>query len=150
MTLLPSPSDDYAAPAGMRLSKDAWDAALTSIGARLRSLEEIEADLQAVIDGLTGQALATISANIAPQIAAIRETIVDLNNDIALAEAAVVQLIATQLPADNIVSTPVNGVAATNVQAAIAELGGDVIALNTAISATPTRGATIALALALG
>lgn len=147
MTSLPSPTDDYAAPPDMRLSKEAWDAALTSIGARLRSLEAVEADLQAVIDGLTTQALDTIAANVAPQIATIRETIVDLGNDIALAEAAVAQLIATTLPASNIVFTPANGVAAVNVQGAIAELASDVTALNAGVAGATSRSLSYALAL---
>lgn len=80
---LPSPADDYAAPQGMRLNPAAWNAALVSVGVRLRAIEAQRTDLQALIDAGTDQALAVIQANVAPQLAAINATIDVAADDLA-------------------------------------------------------------------
>jgi hypothetical protein len=143
MTQLPSPDTDYAAPLDMALTKASWDAAMVSIGTRLRGLEAVEADFQTVVEQLEGQALAVIQTNIAPILATLREEIIELRAQILLAEDAVSILLAGNLPAENILFTPAAGIAANNVQAALVEVANDV-------AAAPTAGTAIALALALG
>lgn len=57
----------------MALTKASWDAAMTSIGERLRAREALEATFQALIDLGLGQAIAAVQNEIAP-IAAQAQT----------------------------------------------------------------------------
>lgn len=91
---LPSPNDDYTAPERMALNEAAWNAALNSIGARIRALEAVKADFNALIALGTGQALAVIQANVAPQLAALDETILALSAAASAAEDRVATLLA--------------------------------------------------------
>lgn len=102
---LPSSADDYKAPAGMALTEAAWDAALTSVGARLRALEAVRADFEALIALGTGQALEVIAANVGPQLDAIRATIDQLTADAALAEDIVAAINSGSIPASVVAET---------------------------------------------
>jgi hypothetical protein len=95
---LPSPSNDYEAAIDMPLTKATWDAALTSVGARLRAAEAIRADFQALIDGGTSQALAMIIANVGPQITALAA-------EVAAAQHVLDILLSGNIPADYITET---------------------------------------------
>lgn len=90
MSNLPERSNDYAAPNNMPLNKAAWDAAFADpangLGPRVRAIEAQRADLQALIDAGTGQALAVIQANVAPQLAATQTTVDGLNAQIHAAQ----------------------------------------------------------------
>lgn len=66
---LPTPDNDYAAPANMTLNKASWDAAMTSIGERLRAREALEASFQTLINLGVGQAIAAVQNEIAPTAA---------------------------------------------------------------------------------
>ncbi|MBG0802831.1 hypothetical protein IYW40_15295 [Methylocystis sp. H4A] len=96
---LPSPNNDYAAPANMTLNKASWDAAMTSIGERLRAREELEASFQNLISLGVGQAIAAVQNEIAPTAAQAQahaqqiETLLDI-------------LLATSIPATLISVTP--------------------------------------------
>lgn len=124
-TQLPSASNDYAAPQGMRLNKAAWDSAMVDIGLRLREIEGRAQDLQGVIDAGVGAALEMIAENVAPEIVNLNAMISSLEAQIALAEDAVASILATQLPATNITFTPDGTLSSTNVQAAVAELASE-------------------------
>lgn len=91
---LPSPDDDYAAPLDARLNKAFWDAALKSVGARIRALEAVKADWEELINQGTGQALAVIQANVEPQLAALTAVINQLKAEVAAAEDAIAVIIA--------------------------------------------------------
>ncbi len=102
---LPSPTDDYKAPPAMALTEAAWDAALTSVGARLRALEAVRADFEALIALGTGQALEVIAANVAPQLGAVRATLDQLTADAAAAEDIVAAINSGSIPASVIEET---------------------------------------------
>jgi hypothetical protein len=53
----------------MTLNKASWDAAMTSIGARLREREALEASFEALIDIGVGQAIAAVQSEIGPTAA---------------------------------------------------------------------------------
>jgi hypothetical protein len=99
---LPSASNDYVAPADMRLDRASWDAALTSIGQRLRAAEAIRANFEALIALGTGQALQVISANVAPQLQTVSQTLAQLQADIAAAEDAIADLITGAVPMSSV------------------------------------------------
>lgn len=101
---LPSPDSDYAAPHDMRLNKAAWDAALVSVGLRLRALEAVRASFEALIDLGTGQALQVIQANVAPELQAMRTALAALQTAMAEAEDQVHAIITGSIPASAIVA----------------------------------------------
>lgn len=86
---LPSPENDYAAPGDPYLNRAFWDAALTSVGARIRALEAVKANWEELIAQGTGQALAVIQANVEPQLVALTAIIDQLKADVAAAEDAI-------------------------------------------------------------
>ncbi len=104
-SLLPSPADDYAAPQDMRLNKAAWDAALVSVGARLRALEAVKASFEALIALGTGQALEVIQANVAPQLSALRQALAGLESEIAQAQDQIHDIIIGSVPASAVTET---------------------------------------------
>jgi len=95
---LPSPADDYAAPQAMRVNRAVWDSVFGSIGTRLRALEAVQADFEALITAGTGQALASIAANIEPELVAARAALTQLQADTAAAEDAVAAIVAGSIP----------------------------------------------------
>jgi hypothetical protein len=104
-SLLPSPNDDYAAPADMRLNRAAWDAALVSVGTRLRALEAVKADFEALIALGTSQALAVISENVEPQLASVTAALDVLEQAMAEAEDTILQIITGSVPASAVIET---------------------------------------------
>lgn len=145
MTQLPSPDTDYAAPLDMALTKASWDAAMVSIGTRLRGLEAVEADFQTVVEQLEGQALAVIQTNIAPILATLREEIIELRAQILLAEDAVSILTQGNVFAESVTFVPDGGIAAGNVQEALVEVAGDI-----QVARSEARAPAITFAIALG
>lgn len=105
MSDLPSSSDDYAATDATPLSKAVWNAVFGSIGARLRALEAVEASFQALIDLGTTQALASIAANIEPELAAARATLQTFMAEAAAAEDVVAAIANGTLPASAVMET---------------------------------------------
>lgn len=102
---LPSASNDYAATTGAALSLAFWNAVMSSIGTRLRGLEAQRADLQAVIDAGTTQALAMVAENIAPQLDAVGSIIASLNAQFALLEDNVANLLSGNITTDDVAET---------------------------------------------
>lgn len=125
---LPSPDNDYEAPLDAHLNKAFWDAALTSVGARIRALEAVKADWEELINTGTGQALAVIQANVEPQLAALTAVIDQLKANVSAAEDAIAVINAGGINMSSVV-----GLSAalalkadlTYVDAAIAALKGD-------------------------
>jgi adenylosuccinate lyase len=150
MTSLPSPNNDYAAPANMPLTKAAWDAAMVSIGERLRAVEALEADLQSVIDAGVASGQAAIADALAPILAQYADEAQALRDQIALAEDQLAAISAGGVVAANISVSPIVGLSATNGQAAFSEIVALVNGTSDGLSARPTKGTVIALALALG
>lgn len=104
---LPSPNNDYAAPAGMQLSRAAWDAALVSIGQRLRAMEAISADFEELIQVGTSQALAVIATNVEPQLVAVDAAVARLTADVAAAEDVIQAILIGSIPASVVTETAV-------------------------------------------
>lgn len=102
---LPSPDDDYAANGDPYLNKAFWDAALTSIGARLRAIEAVKADWEELISLGTGQALAVIQANIEPQLVQLTAVIDHLKAEVALAQDAIAAITVGSVPATAVYET---------------------------------------------
>ncbi|KAF0136641.1 MAG: bacteriophage tail fiber protein [Methylocystaceae bacterium] len=96
---LPTPDNDYAAPANMTLNKASWDAAMTSIGERLRAREALEASFQNLINLGVGQAIAAVQNEIAPTAAQAQAHAQQI-------EAFLDALLATSIPATLISVTP--------------------------------------------
>lgn len=99
---LPTPDNDYAAPIRMQLNKAAWDAAMVSIGERLRAMEAMATDLQAVIDAGTTQALQMISDTVAPNLAAVQSDIDAANAALADFQTEFDTVVAGGVGADNV------------------------------------------------
>lgn len=99
---LPSPAKDYAAPQALRVNRVVWDAVFASIGARLRALEGVRADFEALITAGTGQALASIAANVEPELVAARAALTQLQADTAAAEDAVAAIVAGSIPLSSV------------------------------------------------
>ncbi len=97
-SVLPGPADDYTAPDAMDLTEAAWNAAFNSIGTRLRALEGVRADFEGLIAVGTGQALASIAANVEPELVSARAALAQLQADTALAEDIVQQIVTGSVP----------------------------------------------------
>lgn len=123
MTSLPSPADDYAAPASMDLTKAAWDATFGSIGARLRALETLDASLQAIIDAGVDAGHQSIADSLAPLVAQYQAEVQILRDQIALAEDQLAAISEAGVVAANVSVSPIDGLNdIQNAQAALAEL----------------------------
>ncbi len=142
-SLLPSPDNDYTAPEKMKLSEAAWNATMNSIGARIRTLEALRVEWETLISLGTGQALEVISANVAPQLAALTETLSGLQADVTAAEDAIAGIVSGSVPMAS-VSGLVTALAA---KVAIADLTTTVANLTASI-ATKATPADIATAVA--
>ena len=137
---LPVASDDYAAPNGMVLSKAAWDAALTDIGARLRAAEAVRANFDALIASGTGDALAVIEANVGPTLAALEASIATAQAEMTTALGQIATLLAGSIAADHVNFTPAGTISSTTAQAAITEVATDAAAaLVAAVAAMMTH-----------
>jgi hypothetical protein len=99
---LPSPDDDYSAPLDAHLNKAFWDAALTSVGARIRALEAIKVEWETLIAQGTGQALAVIQANVEPQLVELTTIIDQLKTDVSAAEDAIAVINAGGIDMSNV------------------------------------------------
>lgn len=121
-----------------------------SIHERLEAREALEADFEGLIALGTGQALAVIQANVAPQLEAINDTVEGLQAAITEAEDKVAELLAGNLPASSVTFVAGGSISATNVQAAIAEVAADAADATAALAtSTDTRLDAIETALPL-
>lgn len=129
---LPSAANNYAAPPAMPLSKAAWDAALTDVGARLVALEAVEASFDALIAEGTAGALSIISTNVGPQLAALvasiateQSAVTAVQGQLITAQNALTTILAGTLPATSVIFAPTGPLTSTTTQAAIAEVSTD-------------------------
>lgn len=120
---LPSSDNDYTATSSNKLTAAFWNAALNSVGARLRTIEEkVATDLQDLIDAGTTDAIAVVTDNIAPQMAAIQATIDAASGDLAAAMDLLADLQVAGVDADKVSITAIAGLTALEAQAAFAEI----------------------------
>ena len=134
---LPVPLTAYELPVGTQLYRETWNAAFASMHARLVSAEVTLASVDTALDDVEAQALQLISVNLAGDIQAARNELDDLRAQVDDALADIAVLLASQLPASNITVSSIPNLSATNAQAALLELQGD-------ITARPTLGLVIA------
>lgn len=83
---LPSQADDYTARDGHKLDLAFWNAALNSVGARLRAAEAVRATFEDLIAEGTDDALAVINANVSPQLSALNSAIAAAQTTVAALE----------------------------------------------------------------
>lgn len=102
---IPSPDNDYAAPAGMSLGRAQWDAVFASVGARLRELEAKGATWDELIAAGTSQALASIAANVAPHLQEVNTQVAALQESVAEAQDIIADINAGIIPATAIAET---------------------------------------------
>ena len=140
-TPLPSASDNYAAPPKMRLGAAEWNAALTDVGGRLVALEAERASFDALIAQGTSGALAIISTNVGPQLAALQASIATLQSAVVTVQGAVTNaqnqltaILAGSLPATNVTFMEA-GFASLTAEAAIVEAYTRAAALSSANAA---------------
>ncbi len=123
---LPSPDNDYAAPPDMPLNKAAWDAAMTSIGARLRAREALEATFQGLIDLGVDLAVIAVQSAIAPKAAEAQAGAAQIADLLAaiMANAVPTNLIATSAAARFVSDAEINALIAglSNHEASILSL----------------------------
>src|SRR5687768_17865177 len=83
---LPSADSDYQTDGdGFNLSITVWNALFASISQRLKDLEAVQADFDALIAAGTSDAIAVITDQVAPQMTAIQATIDAANADLTQA-----------------------------------------------------------------
>ncbi|MEW6257429.1 MAG: hypothetical protein AB1592_15855 [Pseudomonadota bacterium] len=102
---IPSPDNDYAAPAGMILGRVQWDAVFASVGERLRELEAKGASWDALVAIGTSQALASIAANVAPHLQEVNTQVTSLQQSVAAAQDAISDINAGAIPATTVTET---------------------------------------------
>ncbi|MBC6714798.1 hypothetical protein H9Q09_01180 [Aurantimonas sp. DM33-3] len=120
---LPSPDNDYKAPADMRLGRVEWDAAFVSVGERLRILEGWEVNYQTTVDQLKAQALDAVVATLTQEIDARRADLIELQGEFQAVSDAYTELVSGGVYADGIqLRNAVVGLTATTVQGSIEEL----------------------------
>lgn len=166
-SVLPTPETDYRAPPApsrMVLDRAVWDAVFSSIGGRLRALEDVNSGIEQLklelqnfgiqrldeaINPLIAQtqaALETLQAEVAQAQDELSDTVADANAAFAAALAtanqslidlqeALDQMLAGGVPAANVAVTAIDTLAATNAQAAFAEI---VSEMNTLAQSTTT------------
>lgn len=150
------------APAKLVVDRTVWNGVFGSIGSRLRVLEDVNSGIEAIklelqnfgiqrldeaINPLieqTQQALATLQAAVATAQQELSDTVEDANAAFAAALATASQsiadlqetldqMLAGGVPAANVAITAIDGLAATNSQAAFAELVADLEALSESV-----------------
>lgn len=147
---LPTRSNGYRAPHRLVLNRAVWDAVFGDVAVRLDELEVLKDGLQQLISIGSSQALAMVAETVAPQIEAVQASVDAINAAVAAAEdqlqateAAIASLLALSLTANLVaISSPINGISAGNVAAALAEHQGDIDALEATVAGHASSIAT--------
>jgi hypothetical protein len=131
----PSPSNKYLIQADTPLDPPTLNSILESIHDRIAAYEAQIVDYQAAIDNLNNLGLQVLAENLSPQIQAARDDLEAFALQLTAAEDQVAALVASGLAATGVTLAEIAGLAATNAQAAFAELVGDLDTLGAALSA---------------
>lgn len=102
---LPSRSNNYQGALDTRLSVYVWNLVMGDVAARLAEAEAVRADFDELIAAGTGQALAVIQANVAPQLTALAQQVAALSADAATAQDIVEQINNGSIPASVVAET---------------------------------------------
>jgi hypothetical protein len=120
---LPSADSDYQTDGdGFSLSITVWNTLFASISQRLKDLEAVQADFDALIAAGTSDAITVITDQVAPQMTAIQATIDAANADLTQALELLADLQANGVDASKVELVAIAGLAALDAQAAFAEL----------------------------
>lgn len=102
---LPSRSNNYQGALDTPLSVYLWNLVMGDVAARLAQAEAVRADFDELIAAGTGQALAVIQANVAPQLTALAQQVAALSADAATAQDIVEQINNGSIPASVVAET---------------------------------------------
>lgn len=143
LSRLPTAANDYHVDLTTRITQEVWNATVGDMAKRMRVLEEIKVSFAAIEAAGISAALKRIDIVIGPAIDQVNVILSVAEEKAEQIAALLAQLQGTGLPAVNITLAPIPGLSAQTVQAGMAELAGQV-------SQRPTRGESLALAIALG
>jgi hypothetical protein len=120
---LPSADSDYQTDGdGFSLSIPVWNTLFASISQRLKDLEAVQADFDALIAAGTSDAITVITDQVAPQMTAIQATIDAANADLTQALELLANLQTNGVDASKVELVAIAGLAALDAQAAFSEL----------------------------
>lgn len=147
-SILPTPSNGYLISLDTALDPPNLNSIFGSIHTRLGELEGQIVDWEAAVDNLNNLGLQVIAENLEPQLQAARDQLADLQAQADALADQVAALIAAGIFASGVTVTPIDGLTATTVQAALVELLGKIGTNATAITtlATSTTAALAAKA----
>jgi hypothetical protein len=145
---IPTPGSAYALPVDTKLYRETWNAAFASMHSRLVAAETILADVDTVLDEVEAQALQLINVTLAADVQDARDQITALGALVAAAEDDINALLTAGIPASSIPVSAIVNLTANNVQAALAELQGDLTALLGNLAAQGLEIDAIAAAIA--
>jgi hypothetical protein len=145
---LPSVENGYQAGPGLVLTRAVWNAVFASINQRISAREALEASFEGLIAEGTALSIQAIQDNLGPQLVSIAGQISALQALILVAEDAVAELVAGNLPASSVIFTPAAGIAAGTVQGALVELAGDISSFATAMAELVSANATLTASVA--
>lgn len=127
---LPSADNDYQSPIeGFNLSTEVWNALFASISERLKDLEAVQADFDALIAAGTSDAIAVITDNVAPQMTAIQATIDNASNSLNAALDLLASLEVNGVSANKVNVATIAGIASLNAQTVFEEIKGIIDAI---------------------
>ncbi|PZP72863.1 hypothetical protein [Agrobacterium sp. MS2] len=134
----PSQSNKYRFEADTPLDPPTLSGIMESIHDRIAAQEALVVDYQAAIDNLNNLGLQVIAENLAPQIEAAREQLDALQEQADGVEDQIAALLASGLAATGVSLTAIDGLTATNAQAAFAEIVDDITGLAEALGEIET------------
>ena len=140
---LPSAENGYQAGPGLVLTRAVWNAVFASINQRIAAREALEASFEELVSQGTALSIQAIQDNLGPQLISIAGQINALQALIIVAEDAVAELVAGNLPASSVIFTPAAGIAAGTVQGALVELAGDISGFASALADLVSANATL-------
>src|SRR5688500_12352824 len=122
---LPSADSDYQTDGdGFSLSIPVWDTLFASISQRLKDLEAVQADFDALIAAGTSEAITVITDQVAPQMTEIQDRITAANDDLTAALDLLALLQSGGVDASKVNVATIAGIASLNAQAVFEEIKG--------------------------
>jgi len=118
----PTRDNGYQIPLEQDATRAFFQGIFIDVHERLAALELTEADYEAAINLITTQALASVTASIGQEIADQRAVLLEIQANAEAVLRAYEEISLSGVPATTIRVQPVDGLSATNVQAAIVEI----------------------------
>lgn len=133
---LPKQSDNYRVGIDDSLNAALWNFVFGDVSRRIRVLEQLKVSFEVIENAGIDAALARIDAVIGPGIDALNEHLDQAGQKTAEIGALLAQLQASGLEAKNVDLSAIEGLIATDVQAALAEVIGAIGAVTISLSDT--------------